>query len=136
MQGDLGDNVQRQSRPRGGSLCVPDRLAHSPRCPFPLSPSAVAGWGVSGSLGERTQSLRSGQSRQPSVPPLPPHRVRPGLLAASAAALTGCSRHGRGAAPGSRLQEPLAGDSRAAAQQFRVSGRRAPSPAESLGEAA
>lgn len=133
VQSDLGDNTQRQSRPRGGSPCVPDRLAHSPGCPFPLSPSAVAGWGVSSSLGERTQSLRSCRSRPSSFPPLPPHRVRPGLQAASAAALTGCSRHGRGAAPGSRLQEPLAGDSRAAAQQFRVSGRRPRRPPRAWG---
>lgn len=46
----------------------------------------------------------------PSCPPsVRPHCVRPGLQAASAAVLTGCSRHGRRAAHGSRLLEPLAG---------------------------
>lgn len=63
------------------------------------------------------------RSRPPARPSASP-RPRPpgGLSSRGRAPGLGCSRHGRGAAPGRRQAEPLVGDSRGA-QQFRVSAR-------------
>lgn len=56
--------------------CVRNRLAHSPRCPFPLSPSAAAGWGVSLSLGELTRESPE-LLEPPALRPAPPRPSGP-----------------------------------------------------------
>lgn len=76
VQGDPGDNTQRLSRPRGDLPCVRNRLAHSPRCPFPLFPSAAAGWGASLSLGELTRESPE-LPEPPALRPAPPRSSRP-----------------------------------------------------------
>lgn len=56
--------------------CVRNRLAHSPRCPFLLSPSAAAGWGVSLSLGELTRESPE-LLEPPALRPAPPRPSGP-----------------------------------------------------------
>lgn len=92
--------------------------------PLPALSSAAASWGVSCRIRERNPGLvRSLPPARPSAPQRP--RPPGGLSSRGRAPGLGCSRHGRGAAPGRRQAEPLVGDSRGA-QQFRVSagGRR------------